>query len=1072
MPNEDETGSPAVARRRLLEGSPMLRSAGIRSKILAVLVVPLVLLAITTGLLGTSQVLRAREAYQVENLADVGAVLPQLTADLALERSTTKAALQGDAAAAAALPELRSTVDAGIVSFDTALADVDLDRLPTRVTRAVSDAQTAHDELARLRTGVDDRTLLLGSVSSAFDEVLDAHLQLPGRVGPTIADQETAAGFIGLGHLLVARDLYLDEQEIGLRLLRGTATTSDVGTFRGLGGAQSAELARWEFAAGAPEGGAAALDAVGDLRGTAWSVASARNVLSGLSSVSGLTPEIWVETTTGRVSAVDAAVDSAVATVLSRSAQASGAATALAAAAVMAAVLGVGVTVLLSLLLARRISRPLRELTAAATTVREQLPIMVEQMRSPGQMPDVQLPRIEVVGDDEVGRLAAAFNAVNDTVVAVAEEQAAMRGSIAETFVNVARRNQVLLSRQLSFIDQLEQREENPDTLENLFRLDHLATRMRRNAESLLVLANIDAGRRLRQPLALSDVIRTAASEIEQYERVNLALQVDPPTMGHLSLQLAHLLAELLENGTNFSEPHTPVLVATSRTATGIRITVTDEGLGLTEDEIETARAKISDFAADDVVTSQRLGFFVVGRLARRLGVTVSIHRGSAKGLVVTVDLPPSLFVPGTVKVADPGPGRAVDPSGGPAAEAAPGRTAVLAGPVVAPVPGAAPPGAKPARPPVPAARPGSAPARQDAPTGAPAAHAASLPARPAAARPPAAQPSPRATPPVVPARPAGTSIPMPGASSAQDPAQPVTVTPGGIALPPSRPAGPRRAAARRGRGRHRGHRFPGARRPHPCPGCARRPGACPGAARRPRACPGAARRPRARRPRAGRPRACPGAARRPCDGCPRRPGDHRPGDAAAGWGHGTCGAPAAGPGRVARPGPPGRPAVADPPSSRRVGLVPTRSRPEPAAPAGSRPRTSPHRCPSPPVREHRCPSPRCPPPRCPSPRCGTHMCCRTGARRPGAGRPGAVAQVRSPRCPPPVPVAPVPTPRCPSPRCPSHRCPSPRCPSPRCPSSSTGPRRPPSQVRPTSRPRPAVPGSSVPSAPAARTPS
>ena len=495
----------------------------------------------------------------------------------------------------------------------------------------------------------------------------------------------------------------------------------------------------------------------------AWTSGSARLALAADDpTAAGLTPEIWTGLGDARTTALEASLGDIVTEVNADAGAASRRAALAAAAAVAAAVLGVGVTLLLSLVLARRIARPLRELTAAATSVREQLPVMVEQMRSPGQMPDVQLPRIDVQGDDEVGRLAAAFNAVNDTVVEVAEEQAALRGSIAETFVNVARRNQVLLSRQLSFIDQLEQREENPDTLENLFRLDHLATRMRRNAESLLVLANIDAGRRLRQPLALSDVIRTAASEIEQYERVNLALQVDPPTMGHLSLQLAHLLAELLENGTNFSEPHTPVLVATSRTAAGIRITVTDEGLGLTDDEIETARAKISDFAADDVVTSQRLGFFVVGRLARRLGVTVSVRRGSAKGLVVTVDLPPSLFVPGTVKVADPAPG---------AVEAAPERPAVAAAPIVAPSPGAPAPGAPSARPQVPAARPGRGPARQDAPA---------VPAPPAATRP---APAARPTPPVVAPRPTGVSIPMPGAAT-PDPTQAVTVAPGGITLP------------------------------------------------------------------------------------------------------------------------------------------------------------------------------------------------------------------------------------------------------------------------------------------------
>src|SRR5690606_29063088 len=147
-----------------------------------------------------------------------------------------------------------------------------------------------------------------------------------------------------------------------------------------------------------------------------------------------------------------------------------------------------------------------RRLTAAAGEVRDELPRLVEQVATPGEGPDTELPLIPVESSDEVGRLAPAFYEVNSTTVQVAQDQAALRGSIAGMFVNVARRDQVLLTRQLSFIDSLERAEEDPSTLANLFRLDHLATRMRRNAESLLVLAGIDSGRRLRDAMALSDV--------------------------------------------------------------------------------------------------------------------------------------------------------------------------------------------------------------------------------------------------------------------------------------------------------------------------------------------------------------------------------------------------------------------------------------------------------------------------------------------------------------------------------------------------------------------------------------
>ena len=316
----------------------------------------------------------------------------------------------------------------------------------------------------------------------------------------------------------------------------------------------------------------------------------------------------------------------------------------------MVAVLAVVIPVLLALFLARRITRPLRRLTAAAAQIREDLPKMVEQMATPGEGPELTIPEIPVNSNDEVGRLAKAFNDVNKTTVATAQEQAALRGSIAAMFVNVARRDQVLLSRQLSFLDQLERTEENPETLDNLFKLDHLATRMRRNAESLLVLAGIDTGRRLRRPMPLADVVRTASSEIEHYERVDLAQHVDPPMVGHAALIAAHMLAELLENATAFSDPGSRVLVTTDNGPVGVRLTITDEGLGMSAEELDEANDRIQNPPVSEVVGAQRLGFYVVGRLARRLEASVTLSPGDGRGTIATVDLPAALFSPGSVE--------------------------------------------------------------------------------------------------------------------------------------------------------------------------------------------------------------------------------------------------------------------------------------------------------------------------------------------------------------------------------------------------------------------------------------
>jgi nitrogen fixation/metabolism regulation signal transduction histidine kinase len=306
----------------------------------------------------------------------------------------------------------------------------------------------------------------------------------------------------------------------------------------------------------------------------------------------------------------------------------------------------VALSIITALAIARQIVRPLRRLTEAAGLVRDELPHLVEQVAIPGQGPDLRLTRIPVTSRDEIGRLAAAFNEVNQTTIEVAQEQAALRASIAEMFVNVARRDQVLLNRQLSFIDALERSEENPKILADLFRLDHLATRMRRNAESLLVLAGIDTGRRLREALPTSDVIRTASSEIEHYERIQLDLPVDPFMLGHTALPAAHMMAELLENATVFSDPGTPVHVSTGIDESAVIITIQDQGLGMLTEELAMANSKIAATSASDVLGSQRLGLYVVGRIAARLGSSVTLSKGpDDRGTLATVRMPLVLFV-------------------------------------------------------------------------------------------------------------------------------------------------------------------------------------------------------------------------------------------------------------------------------------------------------------------------------------------------------------------------------------------------------------------------------------------
>lgn len=316
---------------------------------------------------------------------------------------------------------------------------------------------------------------------------------------------------------------------------------------------------------------------------------------------------------------------------------------------------GILAAMVLTFFLMRRILDPVQELTETAKEVSEELPRMVERVQEPGADPELEIAPLPVNGSDEIGRLAEAFNNVNTVTVRIAREQAVLRGQIAEMFVNVARRNQSLLSRQLTFIDELEQSEEDPDSLESLFRLDHLATRMRRNAESLLVLAGIDSTRRLRKPAPLTDVIRIAVSEIESFDRIDLVAEADPAISGRVALNLAHLVAELLENATNFSSPESRVQVITRwHRDGGALVSVVDAGLGMTEEEMEKANERLAHPAVGDAVLTERLGFLVVARLAKRLGIRVALALNPVGGTIAHILIGQSILERDTVQAATP----------------------------------------------------------------------------------------------------------------------------------------------------------------------------------------------------------------------------------------------------------------------------------------------------------------------------------------------------------------------------------------------------------------------------------
>jgi Histidine kinase-, DNA gyrase B-, and HSP90-like ATPase/HAMP domain len=239
----------------------------------------------------------------------------------------------------------------------------------------------------------------------------------------------------------------------------------------------------------------------------------------------------------------------------------------------------------------------------------------------------MQATPFPVAGNDEFSQLAKALNVMQDTAVSMAVDQARNRRGVSESLINLGRRNQGLLARTLTFIAELEQNERNPETLTHLFRLDHLTTRMRRNAESLLVLAGSEPPRVWTESVPISDIIRASLSEIESYGRVDLA-GLDPAKVKGTSVSdLAHLLAELMENATNFSPPSSRVVVIGSNINEGYLLSIRDNGIGMTQDEIDEANRRLSDAAMGDVTPSKVLGHYVVSKLAARHGIRVGLSQ-------------------------------------------------------------------------------------------------------------------------------------------------------------------------------------------------------------------------------------------------------------------------------------------------------------------------------------------------------------------------------------------------------------------------------------------------------------
>jgi signal transduction histidine kinase len=301
-----------------------------------------------------------------------------------------------------------------------------------------------------------------------------------------------------------------------------------------------------------------------------------------------------------------------------------------------------------TLIVARSVLQPLHKLRTGAIEVADaRMPETVHRIgESNGEGAPPEAEPIGLDSSDEIGDVARAFDLVYAEVLRLAANEAALRGKLNTIFVNLSRRSQTLVERQIRLIDDLEQGEQVAERRANLFKLDHLVTRMRRYSQNLLILAGQEPTGQPGQPMVMINVIRAAVSEVEEYERVSLNVQPDIAVYGPAVNDVVHMLAELTENATALSSADTPVLISGRMLASGgFLVEITDRGFGMSADEMAHANWRLDNPPVADIAVFKSMGLSVVGRLAARHGIRIRLRQAESGGLTALVWLPNAVLL-------------------------------------------------------------------------------------------------------------------------------------------------------------------------------------------------------------------------------------------------------------------------------------------------------------------------------------------------------------------------------------------------------------------------------------------
>ncbi len=623
----------------------MFSNLSIRAKLALILAPPLAALLLFVGLAVQSRFNDSSSAVHETDELRVAQLNMEVIDQLQAERAASVQFVVTSGRGRTEIDSLATATDASVAKFETLLKS-DAGELDEA---GRPEALAAVARIAEVRRGVNTFGIEQGEAYDAYTDIIDDLFFLNSAIVADLADtdllieaQTTLAGLKG------KEQVWRQTAYIGVRLELGELTGPDYVTFTGL---RSEEINAFD----SQRGGSKITELWAAQRVAPESKAGDELVNSIIrSGQGGSLPTVdaadWWTKMTAKATSFDVADDGSFELLLASSTNKASTARNRALTFLLVGLTAVVVAVAAALALARSIARRLQALSDEAHTIAtDRLPEVLESLRNP--TPEAlagAIPTITSNSKDEIGVMAESFNTVLRTSVETSIEHSQQRAkTLTNMLVNLGRRSQALIDRQLKVIDSLESNQEDPVLLNGLYQLDSLVTRNRRNSENLLVLAGEQTSRPWNDPVALVDLVRGAMSEVNGLERVNITSGTagNDMVLGRSAVDLSHLIAELLENALSFSAKTAEVLVRIEAQTGGHRIWVIDNGIGISPDEMVDANQRLAEPPEIDELTTDRIGFQVVGRLANRLGVTVNLQDNPNGGTAACIDLPQSLLL-------------------------------------------------------------------------------------------------------------------------------------------------------------------------------------------------------------------------------------------------------------------------------------------------------------------------------------------------------------------------------------------------------------------------------------------